>query len=70
MKNQKTFNIYPHKDENGDIVGECLEIPVVVQGKTEEEIKEKMIKAIDGYFEAFPEEKKILDSIPLEIPRI
>lgn len=70
MNNPKTFNIYPHIDENGDIVGECLEIPVVVQGKTNEEIIEKMKKAIDGYFEAFPEEKKIFDSIPLEIPRM
>ena len=68
MKNQKIFNIYQHTDENGDIVGECLEIPVVVQGKTEEEIKEKVSKAINGYFEAFPEEKKIiLNSISLEI---
>ena len=55
-------------DENEDIIGECLDIPLIVQGKTEEEIKEKMKNAIYGYFEAFPEEKRILNnSISLEI---
>jgi predicted RNase H-like HicB family nuclease len=38
-------------------VGECLDIPVIVEGHTIEEVKEKMHVAITGYFEAFPKEQ-------------
>ena len=62
------LNIHPHKDENGDIIGECLELPVVVQGKTKEEVANKMKIAINGYFEAFPDEKKkMIDCLKTEI---
>jgi predicted RNase H-like HicB family nuclease len=50
-------------------VGECLDIPVIVEGHTIEEVKEKMHVAITGYFEAFPKEhdnirKRIVYSMP------
>jgi len=38
-------------------VAECIEVPVVVEGKTNEEIKAKMTEGIMGYFATFPEKK-------------
>lgn len=39
-------------------VAECIEVPVVVEGKTTEEIVAKMTEGISGYFSAFPEKKE------------
>jgi hypothetical protein len=39
------------------LVAECLDIPLVVEAQTVEDIKEKMHFAIKGYFEAFPEKR-------------
>jgi hypothetical protein len=38
-------------------VAECIEIPVIVEGKDTKEIEEKMVKGIAGYFAAFPHKK-------------
>jgi hypothetical protein len=39
------------------LVAECLDIPIVVEAQTVEDIKEKMHFAIKGYFDAFPEKR-------------
>lgn len=39
------------------LVAECLDIPLVVEAQTVEDIKQKMHLAIKGYFEAFPEKR-------------
>ena len=41
----------------GGLVAECLDIPLVVEAQTVEDIKEKMHFAIKGYFDAFPENR-------------
>jgi archaellum component FlaF (FlaF/FlaG flagellin family) len=38
-------------------VGECVEVPAIIEGKTDNEIIEKMGNIVKGYFEAFPEKK-------------
>jgi hypothetical protein len=44
---------------SGILVGQCVEYPsLIVQGKTFEELKEKMMKVISAYFGKFPDEKK------------
>jgi len=48
------INIFDHTEL---LVAECVEVPVVVEGKTEQEIVSKMHTAIKGYFTAFPEKK-------------
>jgi hypothetical protein len=47
-------NITDYKDEETS-VAECVEIPVVVEGKDDDEIKKKMESMIDAYFKTFPE---------------
>jgi hypothetical protein len=50
-------------------VAECIEVPVIVEGTTNDEIKAKMTKAIDGYFKTFPEKKaEIFKRRTLTIP--
>lgn len=39
------------------LVAECIEVPVVVEATTKEELEEKMLKGVNGYFKAFPEKK-------------
>ena len=39
------------------LVAECLDIPLVVEAQTVEDIKKKMHFAIKGYFDAFPEKR-------------
>lgn len=51
------YAINIHKDlENKLYIGECDYPAVLVQGETEEEIKNKMVDAIIGFYEAFPED--------------
>ena len=47
-------NIMDYEDTS---VGECVEVPTIVEGKTDKEIIEKMSGIVKGYFEAFPEKK-------------
>jgi hypothetical protein len=44
--------------EENTFVAEGLNIPIVVEAQTMQEIKEKIHTAIKGYFEAFPDEKQ------------
>ena len=46
----------------GVLVGQCVKLPgLMVQGKTYDEIKAKMLKVLSEYLKKFPEEKtKIL----------
>jgi hypothetical protein len=48
------INIMDYEDTS---IGECVEIPAVVEGKTDKEIIEKMSSMVKGYFEVFPEKK-------------
>ena len=40
------------------LVAECIEVPVIVEAKTMEELEEKMLKGVNGYFKAFPDKKE------------
>ena len=42
--------------EEKTFVAECLEIPVIVEAETLDEVESKMKLAIEGFFETFPEE--------------
>jgi hypothetical protein len=53
------------------LVGECFEIPIIVQGQNMEEIREKIHIAIKGYFDAFPWKKEEIlnkERIVLDVP--
>jgi predicted RNase H-like HicB family nuclease len=52
---QLYVDVVQHPD---GLVGECLDIPVVVEGLTIKEIREKIHVAIKGYLEAFPERRE------------
>ena len=56
------------KDEEGVIVGDCLELPLVVEGKTEDEIVQKMHNIAEGFFEIFPERKQEVFNKVITIP--
>ena len=43
--------------EEKTFVAECLEIPVIVEAETLDEVESKMKLAIGGFFETFPEER-------------
>ena len=44
---------------SGILVGQCIELPsLIVQGKTYEELNEKMQKVLSFYFEKYPKEKE------------
>jgi hypothetical protein len=50
------FSIYlQSKAVTGEIIGECYEIPIVLEAYTEEELHHKMEKAIEAYKKTFPE---------------
>jgi len=51
-----TVDVVEYPEEK-TFVGECLDIPIVVEGENYEQIREKTIIAIKGYFKAFPEMK-------------
>jgi len=49
------------------LVAECVEVPVIVEAKTLDELQAKMAKGINGYFQAFEEynKRKHMMKIPL-----
>jgi predicted RNase H-like HicB family nuclease len=53
---QLYVDVIQYPTEN-TFVAECLDIPVIVEGHTIQEVKEKMRISITGYFEAFPKEQ-------------
>ena len=44
--------------KSGDLVGTAIEYPVVVQGSDMEEMKTKMLTALDDYFKWHSEEMR------------
>lgn len=52
---EPVFHISTSKASTGEIIGECYEIPIVLEAPTEEELHKKMEKAIETYKKAFPE---------------
>jgi hypothetical protein len=54
----KTKFDYKVKRYTDGYIGTCLKIPDIdVYGKTMSEINKEMLKAVKGYFEAFPEKR-------------
>jgi hypothetical protein len=47
-------NIMDYEDTS---VGECIEVPAIVEGNSDQEIIQKMGDIVKGYFEVFPEKK-------------
>ena len=46
--------------EEKTFVAECLEIPVIVEAETLDEVESKMKLAIAGFFETFPDERAVV----------
>jgi len=40
------------------IIAECIEIPVITEGSTQDEVMKDVAEGIKGYFKAFPEQYK------------
>lgn len=61
MKSKLTFSV---KKEDGVYTTQCLEFPgIITEGNTKRELMEMINDAVDGYFEAFPDEKEKLPTI-------
>ena len=58
---EPVFHISTSKAVTGEIIGECYEIPIVLEAQTEEELHQKMEKAIETYKKTFP--KKFAERI-------
>jgi len=57
QKNKLSFAI--RKEEKG-FSAQCIEFPgIITQADTEEKLMERISDALDGYFKAFPEERRI-----------
>jgi predicted RNase H-like HicB family nuclease len=56
---QLYVDVVAYPDDN-TFVAECLELPIIVEAETVEKITEKMNLAIQGFFETFPEQSKVL----------
>ena len=67
-KNELHAEVFEHPET---LVAECIEVPVIVEAKTIDELQVKMEKGVNGYFKAFPEKKdeinkrKSLMTIPI-----
>jgi predicted RNase H-like HicB family nuclease len=60
-KSKLTFSV---KKEDGGYTAQCLEFPgIITEGNTKRELMEMINDAVDGYFEAFPDEKEKLPSV-------
>jgi hypothetical protein len=57
-KNEVHAEVFAYQDT---LVAECVEIPVIVEAKTIEDLQTKMLKGVNGYFKAFPEKKDELN---------
>ncbi|MBI5697457.1 MAG: type II toxin-antitoxin system HicB family antitoxin [Thaumarchaeota archaeon] len=56
-KNKLTFSV--KKDDDGGYTAQCLEFPgIITEGDTKRKLLEMINDAVDGYFEAFPDEKE------------
>jgi predicted RNase H-like HicB family nuclease len=55
--------------EEKTFVAECLEIPVIVEAETLDEVESKMKLAIGGFFKTFPEERAaVLNKRRIPVP--
>jgi predicted RNase H-like HicB family nuclease len=58
QKNKLSFAI--RKEERG-FSAQCIEFPsIITQADTEKKLMERINDAVDGYFKAFPEERRKL----------
>jgi predicted RNase H-like HicB family nuclease len=58
---QGKFNVILREEEEGGYSVQCVELPgAISQGETRKEALENIKEAIQGYLEAFPEEKEAL----------
>lgn len=60
-KNKLTFAV---REEDRGFSAQCIEFPsIITQADNEKELKAMIADAVDGYFEAFPEERERLQSL-------
>ena len=50
-----TIEVYEDKDY---LIARCKELPIVIRGNTDEELKSKMKIAIEEFQEAFPDRRE------------
>ncbi|MGI0004732.1 MAG: type II toxin-antitoxin system HicB family antitoxin [Candidatus Nitrosotenuis sp.] len=61
-KNKLTFSV--KEDEEGGYTAQCVEFPgIITEADTKRELRIMINDAVEGYFEAFPDEKEKLPSI-------
>lgn len=61
QKNNLSFLV--RNEDEGGFSAQCIEFPgIITQADTESELTEMMTDAVNGYFESFPEERKMLQS--------
>ncbi len=61
QKNKLSFAI---REEEKGSSAQCIEFPsIITQADTEEKLIERINDAVDGYFKAFPEERKKLHDL-------
>ena len=59
QKNNLSFLV--RNEDEGGFSAQCIEFPgIITQADTESELAEMMTDAVNGYFESFPEERKML----------
>jgi predicted RNase H-like HicB family nuclease len=59
---QGKFSVILRKEREGGYSVQCVELPgAISQGQTKKEALENIKEAIQGYLEAFPEEKQALN---------
>ncbi len=58
---QGRFSVILREEQEGGYSAQCIELPgAISEGKTKKEALENIREAIQGYLEAFPEEKERL----------
>jgi len=59
--NKMNLTVILREEEEGGYSVQCVELPgAISQGETREEAIENIKEAIEGYLEAFPEDREIL----------
>ena len=63
MEQKSKLSFTVRNEDEGGFSAQCIEIPgIITQAETESELTEMRTDAVNGYFESFPEEKKILQN--------
>lgn len=61
-KSKLTFSV--KKDEDGGYTAQCVEFPgIITEANTKRDLMVMINDAVEGYFEAFPDDKEKLPSI-------